>query len=224
MRSKYLVGYIQQCLRLFLTPIAWCCVPILRLGVRIIPIFWIELLRFTTASSELHHWLAGFAQSMSGAGGVRMRVEFYRTCLSEMGEQTTFLPYVNIVGADKVKIGNGVAVNYYTTIVAFDCITIGDDVLIGPYVLIHSGNHRFDDLSVPIRLQGHLQASIHIEDDVWIGAHAVILKGVTIGRGAVVAAGAVVNRDVEPYTIVAGVPAKKIGERGRKGSLENSND
>jgi acetyltransferase-like isoleucine patch superfamily enzyme len=213
MRPKYLVGYIQQSFRFFLIPIAWCCVPILRIGVRIIPIFWIELLRFTPTRSELHHWLASFAQSMSGAGGVRMRIELYRSCLSEMGEQTTFLPYVNIIGADKVKIGSGVDINYYTTIVAFDHITIGNDVLIGPYVLIHSGNHRFDDLSMPIRLQGHMQAPIHIGDNVWIGAHAVILKGVTIGDGAVIAAGAIVNRDVEPYTIVAGIPGKRIGER-----------
>lgn len=54
---------------------------------------------------------------------------------------------------------------------------------------------------------------ISIGNDVWIGAHAVVLAGVTIGQGAVIAAGAVVNRDVEPYTIVGGVPARHLGER-----------
>ena len=55
------------------------------------------------------------------------------------------------------------------------------------------------------------KASIRIEDDAWIGFNAAILRGVTIGRGAIVAAGALVTHDVEPYTIVAGIPARKIG-------------
>lgn len=124
------------------------------------------------------------------------------------------MPHVRIITPENVELCDSVAINFYTTIVAFDRITIGNDALIGPYVLVHSGDHRFDDTEVPIQKQSHETAPIHIGDDVWIeGAHAVILRGIDIGREAVIAAGALVNRDVEPYAIVAGIPARKIGDR-----------
>jgi acetyltransferase-like isoleucine patch superfamily enzyme len=66
---------------------------------------------------------------------------------------------------------------------------------------------------MPIALQGMTRDGIFIEDDVWVAAHAVVLDGVRIGRGSVVAAGAVVTEDVPPYTIVGGVPARAIGHR-----------
>jgi len=76
-------------------------------------------------------------------------------------------------------------------------------------------NHGFDDPAVPIHTQKHESLGITIEDDVWIGANAVVLDGVRVGRGAVIAAGAVVSRDVPPLAIVGGVPAKLVRYRGR---------
>lgn len=92
-------------------------------------------------------------------------------------------------------------------------VTIGSDVLMGPDVKIITRNHNFTDRSVPIREQGDYELPVVIEDDVWLGANVVVLPGVRIARGAIVAAGAVVNRDVLPYTIVGGVPAREIGRR-----------
>ncbi|MGG3640562.1 acyltransferase [Bacillus gobiensis] len=91
-------------------------------------------------------------------------------------------------------------------------IFIGNDVLFGPSVKVIASNHgtSLDDL---IRNNPWNDGDIIIEDDVWIGANTVILKGVKIGKGAIIAAGAIVNKDIEPYTIVGGVPAKKIKER-----------
>jgi len=87
-------------------------------------------------------------------------------------------------------------------------IKIGKNVLVGPYVSVTASNH--------VRLDGNFRNSnflakkIVIEDDVWIGAHSCILAGVTIGKGAVVAAGSVVNKSVPPNTTVGGVPAHDI--------------
>lgn len=93
-------------------------------------------------------------------------------------------------------------------------IRIGRDVMIGPDVIIFTSNHRFDRLDIPMREQGYQPARpVIIEDDVWIGARVIILPGVTIGRGAVLAAGAVVTRDVPAFAIVGGNPARMLKSR-----------
>jgi galactoside O-acetyltransferase len=91
-------------------------------------------------------------------------------------------------------------------------IYIGNNVLIGPNVVLRAADHGISRSNL-IQLQDHVGGLIYVEDDVWIGANAVILKNVRLGKGCVVAAGAVVSRDVEPYSVVGGIPAKKISER-----------
>jgi galactoside O-acetyltransferase len=91
-------------------------------------------------------------------------------------------------------------------------ITIGNNVLIGPNVVLRAADHGIA-MGAPIRFQPHVGGVIIVEDDVWIGANAVILRDVTLGQGCVVAAGAVVTKDVEPYAVVGGVPARKIASR-----------
>ena len=92
-------------------------------------------------------------------------------------------------------------------------IRLGAKVAVGPGTVIRAANHRFDRRDVPIMHQGHEYGEVVIDDDVWIAANCTLTPGVRVGQGAVVGAGAVVTRDVEPYTIVAGVPAKIIGKR-----------
>jgi acetyltransferase-like isoleucine patch superfamily enzyme len=108
---------------------------------------------------------------------------------------------------ERIDLGDRVFVNRGTLITARTDIHIGDDVLIGPYVVINSGDHNYSDLVQPIGSQGHNVGPIIIGNDVWLGAHCVILRDVKVGDGAVVAAGAVVIDDVPPRTLVAGVPA-----------------
>ena len=103
-------------------------------------------------------------------------------------------------------------------------ITIGDRVYTSPLVQMLAVNHVFDDPSTPMVNQGITAQGIIIEDDAWIGAGAVITDGVKVGRHAVVAAGSVVTRDVAPYTVVAGAPAKFIRKVGDKSSSEGSED
>ncbi len=92
-------------------------------------------------------------------------------------------------------------------------IRIGGQCLIGPNVVMRTAGHRFDDPQRPIRDQGHVVRDITVEDNVWIGAGAIILGGVHIGEGAVIGAGAAVVRDVAALAIAVGVPAKVIGSR-----------
>lgn len=108
----------------------------------------------------------------------------------------------------------GVAVGPYNIINAFDDCTIGRNSMLGPYVNINCADHGMEMNGVPMRFQPGSYGPVVIEEDCWIGSHAIILKGVRVGAGAVVAAGAVVTRDVPPLAIVGGVPARVIGSRG----------
>ncbi len=93
-------------------------------------------------------------------------------------------------------------------------VTLGRYVLVAPEVAILGGDHVFDHAGTPIIFSGRpAMPRTVVGDDVWIGFRAVLTAGIRIGNGAIVAAGAVVTKDVEPYAIVGGVPARKIGER-----------
>ncbi|MDE5832502.1 MAG: acyltransferase [Desulfovibrio sp.] len=92
-------------------------------------------------------------------------------------------------------------------------IEVGAKTAIGPGVVIRAANHAFDRLDAPIMDQGHTPGQVIIGEDVWIGANCVITPDTRVGKGAVVGAGAVVTRNVAPFSIVAGVPAREIGMR-----------
>ncbi|MBE5039337.1 hypothetical protein INF28_02495 [Oscillospiraceae bacterium DSM 107454] len=95
-------------------------------------------------------------------------------------------------------------------------IHIGDHVMFGPGVHIHGGNHKFSVVGKwmkELTKQEGEDGLVVIQDDVWIGANAIILKNVTIGEGSIIGAGAVVTHDVPPYSIYTGVPLAKLRER-----------
>jgi len=110
-----------------------------------------------------------------------------------------------------VTIGDNTTLNRNRCIL--DNVIIGKNVSIAPNVVIVGSNHIFKDPEVLIKLQGSESKGIVIEDDVWIAANVTILDGVSIGQGSIIAAGSVVNKDVPPYTLVGGIPAKLIKER-----------
>jgi acetyltransferase-like isoleucine patch superfamily enzyme len=109
-----------------------------------------------------------------------------------------------------LSVGNNSAIGAYCYIGASGKITIGNNVMLGPRVTMSSENHVFSDITKTIKEQGIVRKGITIEDDCWIGSNVVILDGVKIGTGSVVAAGAVVTKDVPSYSVVGGVPAKVI--------------
>ena len=112
----------------------------------------------------------------------------------------------------RIAIGARSTVGFHTFLYASAGITVGADVMIAPFVYIVDSDHG-TALGTRMNLQANKPAPILIGNDVWIGAHAVILPGVTIADGAVVAAGAVVREDVPENTIVGGVPARMLGVR-----------
>lgn len=113
---------------------------------------------------------------------------------------------VVIYQPEQLSIGSDVDIGEFSHLRASGGLTIGDRVLLAAHVVITTRAHPV----APPRFGLTEDAPVHIQDDVWIGAGAIVLPGVTIGRGAIVAAGAVVTHNVEPMTIVGGVPARVI--------------
>jgi acetyltransferase-like isoleucine patch superfamily enzyme len=137
----------------------------------------------------------------------------------ELGEYCSIAEGAVIQG--NVSIGhhcsvqrNSIVVGYGTTNEPSGMIRIGNYVRIAPNVIIMGANHEFNDPNIPIYSQGMSHGIVTIEDDVWIAGGVTITCGVTIGRGSVIAAGAVVTRDISPFTIVGGIPARQIATRG----------
>lgn len=114
-----------------------------------------------------------------------------------------------------IRIGKRCWIGAHSHLQGHGGLVIGDDVLIASHVVVIPANHRFERTDVPINCQGETRRGIVIEDDVWIAAHATVLDGVRIGRGAIVAAGAVVRHDVAPYAVVGGVPARALSSSPR---------
>jgi acetyltransferase-like isoleucine patch superfamily enzyme len=113
----------------------------------------------------------------------------------------------------ELKIGNDTWIGQLCYINSAGGVDIGSRVGIGPAVKIMSSEHAEEGRNIPVLLCDLEFARVRIEDDCDIGMGAIVLPGVTVGRGSIVGAGAVVTRDVEPYTVVVGVPARKIRER-----------
>ena len=115
-----------------------------------------------------------------------------------------------------IRIGKKVNIGANSFIYGYGDIEIGDYCLFANQVEIISGNHNDDDISRPMRFQGRTASKIIIGEDVWLGTHAVILEGVSIGRGAIIGAGAVVRKDIPEYAIAVGVPARVVRYRGNR--------
>ncbi len=138
----------------------------------------------------------------------------FRNC----GCNVVFDPLNSVFSYETITIGDDVFIGgkawFRTT---HSRINIGSHVMFGPGVHVYGGNHIFDRVGVLmtriVKDENHMDPHVKIGDDVWIGGSSVILTGVTIGRGAIIAAGSVVSSDVVPYGIYGGVPAKKIRMR-----------
>lgn len=120
-----------------------------------------------------------------------------------------------------IKIGDRVSINSNAMLGAADGgeIVIENDVLIGPNVVIRASNHQYLRKDISINRQGHTGGKITIEDDVWIGANVVLLPDIVIGKGTVIGAGSVVNKNIPPYVLAGGIPVKVIKENIR---IENN--
>lgn len=133
-----------------------------------------------------------------------------------IGKNTKIHSTVILRQAERIIIGDNCLINHNNVLQAGKKtakIIIGDYVHTGANVMFIAFNHAFDDLNTPIIQQDYYDADIIVEDDVWIGGGAIILAGVTIGKGAIIAAGTVVNKDIPPYSIAGGIPARILKSR-----------
>ncbi len=143
----------------------------------------------------------------------RMKTLFLSLMGARVGRRCVFYPGVWIMPGYGLTAGDDVDFALGVIVTTAGGVDIGNRVLIGYRSQILSTNHRIPDGGERIFDAGHVGKRVSIGDDVWIGASCIILPGVSIGEGAVVAAGSVVARDVKPFAIVAGVPAKVIRQR-----------
>ena len=150
--------------------------------------------------------------AVGGGTGQRLRRFLVSRMIDEAGRD------INIECGAWFGSGKGIRVGDRSDL-GVDClvmgsVSIGADVMMGPRCVLISYEHHFADVSRPMNQQGLAEdRPVNVEDDVWLGAGCIVLAGVTIGRGAIVAAGSVVTKDVAPFTIVGGNPARLIRSR-----------
>jgi maltose O-acetyltransferase len=138
-----------------------------------------------------------------------LKIKQKNFCIDECIE-----PNIYIGNGQNISIGYGVQINENVFIQGGK---IGNFVMIAPNVSILSSSHKFDTIDIPMALQGKIEGKyVVIQDDVWIGRNVVIMPGITVGKGAIIGAGAIVTKDIPPYTICAGVPAKIISYRNHE--------
>ena len=187
-------------------------------------------------ASEFLDWMDALATWIPGRIGRLWRAVHWRMRLKRLGPKPSIGMGFRALGAENISIGaqlystghtflsaekgnlvihDSVALNNNVHVNASlgGDIEIGNHVMIGPNSVLRASDHVFDDPEVPIQFQGHTGGRIVLEDDVWLGANVVVVSGVRIGKGSVVAAGAVVTKDVEAGSVVGGVPARLIKMR-----------
>jgi acetyltransferase-like isoleucine patch superfamily enzyme len=160
--------------------------------------------------------LIGYCLKFFSKAILKIYMYAIRSLFKEYGENVVFCPY-DYFSFSTISLGNDVYIGPGANFSSIKSITIGSKVLFGPNVTIMGGDHNTSMIGkymfdVKDKLYEN-DLPIIINDDVWIGTGVIILKGVTIGEGSIVAAGSLVNKNIPPYTIVAGVPARIIKKR-----------
>ena len=150
---------------------------------------------------------------MPGGWGIAARILLYKVLLKKMGKHVVIRDGVKVLYPERVSIGDYSGINDWCLLDGTGGIEIGKYVRLAPKVEIMTSNHIHANPNVPIKLQGLEMKRVVIEDDVWVGIGALIVPGVHVGNGVVIAGHAVVTKNVPPYSIVAGIPAKVIGQR-----------
>jgi acetyltransferase-like isoleucine patch superfamily enzyme len=134
-----------------------------------------------------------------------------------IGADALIAPNVSLRNADRIAIGPRCHIGERCSLWAGDAsgrIDIGEDALLAPEVYITASDYTFSDPQVPVMCQPRVERDVTIGANTWLGRGVVVVAGVHVGAGSIVGAGAVVTRDVAPWSIVAGVPAREVGRRG----------
>ena len=164
------------------------------------------------AREEMWTWYQGAQCWIPGRVGARLRGLLIRPFMGHCGGKLAIREFAHIWNPWKFYVGHNCSIGRFSIVNCADEVRFGNDVRMGPHVMITTLNHGLRRSQI-IDAQVATVKPVVVGNDVWIGGHVLILPGVTIGDGAVLAGGAVVTKDVEPYTIVGGVPARAIGHR-----------
>ncbi len=175
---------------------------------RIAMAFW---RRFRRACLKVRFPRAHFGRGCDIRWGLRLALA-PRGVLN-IGEEVVFERDATLECGGTLTIGARTIFGHHCTVAAKEKIEIGHDCLIAEMVSIRDHDHKFDDFSVPIRDQGSSCAPVKIGNNVWIAARVVVVKGTSIGDGAIIGAGAVVTKDVPAGAIAVGVPARVVKMR-----------
>lgn len=158
-----------------------------------------------------------FAKFLPGSAreslGCRIRVALLRRLAGRCGRNINVLSGAEIGAPHNLEIGDNSAIGLGCYLSCLDKVRIGERVLMGPGVMIYTSNHVWDPNGRTYFRQGEQLAPVAIGDDAWIGARAILLPGVVIGKGCTVAAGAVVTKNTSDYSVMAGVPAIRIADK-----------
>lgn len=156
--------------------------------------------------------VAYYLYRLSYTSSHHVRNFIYRhICGMRLADKAIIYVGTEVRSPQNIQIGQGSIIGDNSILDGRNGITVGNNVVFASNVRIWTEQHDHRDPYFRCKTQEH--KPVVIDDRAWIGSHTIILHSVHIGEGAVVAAGAVVTKDVEPYTIVAGIPAKKVGER-----------
>lgn len=147
-----------------------------------------------------------------------------------LGDNVRIGDYTRILCTGTIKhigkgfsIGNNCGIGEFCFFGAAGGIEIGNDVIMGQNVRFHSENHKYEDINLPIRLQGVTNKGIKVGDNCWIGSGVVVLDGITIGSGCVIGANTIVNKDIPNDCVVVGNPARVVKKRSNDGSENEKN-
>ncbi len=141
----------------------------------------------------------------------RTRMDIVPWNTFELGSESTIEDFSAINnGVGSVVIGDRTKIGLSNTIIG--PVSIGNDIRLAQNITLSGLNHNYEDIGMPIHEQGVATSPIIVEDETWIGANVVVLSGVTIGRHCIIAAGSIVTKDIPPYTVAAGNPARIIKE------------
>ena len=162
---------------------------------------------------ELWCWIEAILRPWPGRIGMYGRGLIFKIFFNANGKGIKISEGTHIWNPNNVFLGNNVRIGRGSHLNAVEKIKIGSNVSLGPYVIITSANHNYTNINIPINKQGLTAKEIIINDDVWIGTFSVILPGIMIGKGSIIAASAVVTKNVPSGVVVAGVPAKIIHKR-----------
>lgn len=173
--------------------------------------FWWDLLD----RNERLNLFYSLVWQIPGSTGDYLRVRHLAPRMKKVGKRLRVQSGTRFRSIENLEVGDNVTIGFDNFFQAKGGLKLGDNVICAPGVKIWTTNHNVSDPDVPVRSQGHTNAPVVIEDDVFIASNAFILPGTTLSRGCVVSAGAVVSGKVyRPYSILGGNPARVIGYRG----------